>query len=106
MATDDPPKDLPTDLVVPEGRSRLGLAHAVRVTVAGAISTSAPWVRRCLSDKRVPERQRAHVEIVERIAIHLERSFRITWHGADDASENAYAPDVKPPLFGGAKRDG
>ena len=97
---DEPPPDLPTNIVVPDNRSRLGLAHGFRVTIATTLSTAPSWLKRGLADKRAPERRRAHVELIERLATALERSFRITWQGSSDTSENARPVESFGPLFG------
>lgn len=101
---DNSPPDLPTDIVGPEGRSQFGLAHGFRVTIATTLSAAPEWLKRGLAEKRARERRRAHIEMIERLAAALERSFRITWHGSDDTGENALPPETKGPLFGGGQR--
>ena len=104
---DDVPPDLPTDIGVPDGRSRLGRAHGFCVTIATTLSTAPSWLTRGLADKRAPERRRAHVELIERLATALERSFRITWRGSNDADENARPVESFGALFGSSQhRDG
>ena len=42
----------------------------------------------------------ARVEMVERIAVALERRFLLTWCGSADQDGNARPPEAGGPLFG------
>lgn len=81
----------------------LGRSHQLRVDIAVSLSLLPGWLRRALADRN-PEKARAgRADIVERIASSLERRFRITWLGSEDADENARPPARPSPLFGAGK---
>lgn len=82
-------------------RERLGVAHQLSVDVAIVLSLVPAWVRRALADRDETKARQARAEVVERVACAIERRFRVTWHGSDDADPNARAPDRAAPLFGG-----
>ena len=72
MDANDPEEFLPDDIIVPEGRDRLGLAHQMRVDISIAISLAPAWLRRALADRNPIKARGARVEMVERIAVALE----------------------------------
>lgn len=100
MEANDPNELLPDDIIVPEGRDRLGLAHQMRVDISIAISLAPAWLRRALADRNPIKARGARVEMVERIAVALERRFLLTWCGSVDQDENARPPEAGGPLFG------
>lgn len=100
MDANDPKEILPDDIIVPEGRDRLGLAHQMRVDISIAISLAPAWLRRALADCNPVKARAARVEMVERIAVALERRFLLTWRGSADQDENARPPEAGGPLFG------
>lgn len=100
MEANDPNELLPDDIIVPEGRDRLGLAHQMLVDISIAISLAPAWLRRALADRNPIKARGARVEMVERIAVALERRFLLTWCGSVDQDENARPPEAGGPLFG------
>ncbi|BBF70549.1 MULTISPECIES: hypothetical protein [Sphingomonadales] len=101
MESDEPDHSLADDLLVPEGRERLGRAHQLRVDISIALSMAPLWVRRALSDRNFARSRGARLDIVERIAAAIERRFIVRWRGSDDEGENARAVEDGGPLFGG-----
>lgn len=89
------------DILVPEGRDRLGRAHQFRVDISIAISMAPAWLRRALGDKDAQRSRGARVELVERVAEAIERRFRVTWLGSGEVDPNARPLDATSPLFGG-----
>lgn len=82
-------------------RDRLGRAHQIRVDIAIALSLVPAWLRRGLADRNDEKARIARGEVVERIALAIERRFRITWRGSDDDGEDALPVETTGPLFGG-----
>lgn len=100
MEANEPNELLPDDIIVPEGRDRLGLAHQMLVDISIAISLAPAWLRRALADRNPIKARGARVEMVERIAVALERRFLLTWCGSVDQDGNARPPEAGGPLFG------
>ena len=65
MEANDPNELLPDDIIVPEGRDRLGLAHQMLVDISIAISLAPAWLRRALADRNPIKARGARVEMVE-----------------------------------------
>jgi len=73
----------------------------MRVDIAIAIAIAPAWLLRALSDRDIARVRSARIEFVERIAVAIERRFRVTWIGSDDAHADARPLDNTAPLFGG-----
>ena len=101
MESDEPDHSLADDLLVPEGRERLGRAHQLRVDISIALSMAPLWLRRALSDRNFARCRGARLDVVERIAAAIERRFIVKWRGSDDGGENARPVEDGGPLFGG-----
>lgn len=86
---------------VREGRDRLGRAHQMRVDIAIAIAMAPAWLRHALGDRDIVKARNARLELVERIAVAIERRFRVTWAGSQDTHTDARPIDAASPLFGG-----
>jgi hypothetical protein len=72
----------------------------MRVDISIAISLAPAWLRRALADRNPIKARGARVEMVERIAVALERRFLLTWCGSADQDGNARPPEAGGPLFG------
>lgn len=75
--------------------------HQLRVDIAIAVSLLPSWVRRTISDRNPAKARGARTELVERMAIAIERRFRVTGLGSDDGTPTR----VDGPLFGGPAQD-
>lgn len=83
------------------GDTPLGRARQLRVDIAIVLSLLPTWLKRAFLDRNDAKARNARDDIVERVAVALERRFHITWHGSDDISTDAEAPNLAGPLFGG-----
>ena len=73
----------------------------MRVDISIAIAMTPVWLRRALADRNATKARGARFEIVERIAVAIERRFAVTWRGSADLDENARPVEGGGPLFGG-----
>lgn len=73
---------------LPPPHDRLGLAHALKVTIQLATFV-APTRHERKVERGLGMYDAAEEAIAERVMVAIRRKFRVTWPGSDDESDNA-----------------